>query len=253
MNSVTAWLDRRLYPDFARNWDDKLFRERICSYIHPDAVVLDVGAGAGIVAEMNFRGQVARMCGVDLDPRVETNPMLDEGRIANAGLIPYADNFFDVVFADNVMEHLADPRQVFSEIQRVLKPNGVLLFKTPNVTHYMPTIARLTPHSFHAFINKLRGRAEVDTFPTRYRVNSAKAVARIASETGFDVVRIARIEGRPEYMRITPITYLVGALYERVVNATALLAALRILLIAELRKKEKDEQRVVLTDQAHET
>jgi|CXWL01.1.fsa_nt_gi SAM-dependent methyltransferase len=236
MGGLTSWLDRRLYPRHARNWDDRLFRERILSYLHPDSTVLDVGAGAGIVAEMNFRGEVARMCGVDLDPRVATNPMLDEGRTADAGRIPYDDNTFDVAFADNVMEHLADPIEVFREINRVLKPDGVFLFKTPNKSHYMPTIARFTPHSFHRFINKLRGRAEVDTFPTLYRANTASAVAQLSAQAGFHVERISRIEGRPEYMRITPITYLFGFLYERIVNATDLLAMFRILLIAELRK-----------------
>ena len=56
---------------------------------------------------MNFRGLAARVCGVDLDPRVVDNPMLDEGKIADAGGIPYPDAAFDLVFADNVLEHLS--------------------------------------------------------------------------------------------------------------------------------------------------
>ena len=35
---------------------------------------------------MNFRGLAARVCGVDLDPRVVDNPMLDEGKIARRRL-----------------------------------------------------------------------------------------------------------------------------------------------------------------------
>lgn len=236
MPALTTWLDRRLYPNHAKNWDDRLFRERILIYLKPDSAVLDVGAGAGIVSEMHFRGQVARICGIDLDPRVATNPMLDEGRVADAGHIPYDDNVFDVAFADNVMEHLADPIEVFQEIHRVLKPNGVLLFKTPNKWHYMPTIARLTPHGFHRFINKLRGRAEVDTFPTLYRANTAARVAQLSAQSGFRVENIMRVEGRPEYLRISPVTYVLGFLYERLVNSTEILAMFRILLIAELRK-----------------
>ena len=76
-----------------------------------------------------------------------------------------------MVFADNVMEHLANPYKVFKELSRVLKPDGLLLFKTPNRSHYMPLISRLTPLSFHKFINKIRGRS-TDTFPTHYLVNS---------------------------------------------------------------------------------
>ena len=127
----------------------------------------------------------ASVCGVDLDPRVVDNPMLDEGRIANADGIPYEDARFDVVFSDNVLEHLDEPLQVFLEVARVLKPGGVFLFKTPNLWHYMPTIARLTPHWFHQYVNRLRGRAEVDTFPTRYRANCLRDIKRLAGGGGF--------------------------------------------------------------------
>ena len=236
--SLVKKFDSWAYALFSNNWDDKLFRERLLHHITSETVVLDLGAGAGIVEEMNFRGNAARMCGIDLDPRVATNPMLDEGKISDASEIPYTDETFDVVFADNVMEHLADPVTVFQEVYRVLRPGGILLFKTPNKTHYMPLIARLTPHRFHQYINKLRGREEADTFPTLYRVNSRTQVNNLAQSTGFEVKSISRIEGRPEYLRILFITYLIGAVYERLVNLSEILAPFRILIIAELKKPD---------------
>lgn len=236
---LVTWLDKTFYPDFEKNWDDKLFRKRIEDHLTKHTVVLDLGAGAGIVKEMHFRGQVARICGVDLDPRVEKNEKLDEGKIADASNIPYADETFDVVFADNVMEHLNDPETVFSGINRVLKPGGIALFKTPNRSHYMPLIARSTPHGFHQFVNRLRGRDAKDTFPTYYRANSEGQVQELAARTGFEVATIELIEGRPEYLRLTFVTYVFGLLYERIVNASSLLARWRILLIAELRKPER--------------
>lgn len=236
MTSLVPRIDLTCYPGFKRNWDDQLFRERILLHLRPDAAVLDLGAGAGIVEQMNFRGLAGSVCGVDLDPRVVDNPMLDEGRVANADGIPYEDGRFDVVFSDNVLEHLDEPLQVFREVERVLKPGGVFLFKTPNKWHYMPTIARLTPHGFHQYVNRLRGRAAVDTFPTRYRANCLGDVARLAAATGLLVERLDRIEGRPEYLRMTWPTYLIGLAYERLVNSAEIFAPLRILLIGCLRK-----------------
>jgi SAM-dependent methyltransferase len=236
VSAITAWLDRHLYPAFSRNWDDQLLRTRITERLFPTATVLDVGAGAGIVSHMNFKGIGARVCGVDPDPRVVANPFLDEGREGTGEAIPYADNTFDVVFADNVLEHLPDPQRVFAEVFRVLKPGGYFLAKTPNKYHYMPLISRLTPHRFHQWYNRRRGRAEADTFPTRYLVNSRADVERVAHATGFNVERIDLIEGRPEYLRISAATYLVGSLYERLVNSMSLLSSFRILLVAELRK-----------------
>ena len=77
MSRLIEFLDRRLYPGQCRNWDDVLFRERILRHLTPESVVLDLGAGAGIVQQMNFKGLGARICGVDIDPRVRVNPMLD--------------------------------------------------------------------------------------------------------------------------------------------------------------------------------
>lgn len=235
--TATAWMDRTFYPGFARNWDDALFRERILAAMPENAEILDVGAGAGIVEMMNFKGIARHVCGVDLDPRVEQNPYLDEGRHADAGKIPYESGRFDMVFADNVMEHLEHPDEVFREICRVLKPGGRLLFKTPNRNHYMPLIARATPHGFHQWVNRKRGRAEEDTFPTRYRANSRSQVKRLAEATGFHVQSVELIEGRPEYLRLFPLTYALGIIYERTVNSTQFLSSVRVLIIATLIKE----------------
>ena len=102
----------------------------------------------------------------------------------------------------------------------------------------MPLIARLTPLWFHQFINKIRGRAVEDTFPTLYKVNSLKQIAHYAQLTGFEIKFIHFIEGRPEYLRFSIPTYLVGLLYERLVNSSKILAGFRILTIACLQKKE---------------
>jgi SAM-dependent methyltransferase len=236
MGALIHWMDQAWYPQFQNNWDDQILRERILAQLTPESMVLDLGAGAGIVEQMNFHGLAKRLCGIDLDSRVVNNRMLDEGRVADARKIPYEDGQFEVVFADNVLEHLEAPLSVFREVARVLKPGGVFLFKTPNKWHYMPAIARLTPHGFHRYVNRLRGRAEADTFPTRYRANTKGAIIRLANDAGLAIERLERIEGRPEYLRMTGVTYLFGVAYERLVNATEALTPFRILLIGTLRK-----------------
>lgn len=238
MRNLVAWMDRVFYPDHTDNWDDALFRSWIERRLRPDSHVLDVGAGAGIVGHMNFRGRVSRICGVDLDSRVLENPFLDEGKIASAETIPYPDEAFDVVFSDNVLEHLSDPLTVFREVQRVLKPGGVFLVKTPNRNHYVTLLARATPLRFHRFVNQLRGRAPEDTFPTCYHANSPQQLRVLAHQTGLSVHRIELVEGRPEYLRLSAFTYALGLLYERVVNALRPLARFRVLLMAELERSE---------------
>jgi 2-polyprenyl-3-methyl-5-hydroxy-6-metoxy-1,4-benzoquinol methylase len=236
--SLVQTIDQKFYPGCQKNWDDQIFRQRVLAVIDPKMRLLDLGAGAGIVSAMNFKGLTAQVCGVDLDERVIQNPFLDEGKVSDAGEIPYPDASFDVVISDNVMEHLDRPEEVFREICRVLRPGGKLMFKTPNRTHYMPLIASMTPHSFHQWVNRRRGRHETDTFPTRYRCNSPAQIRLHAANVGLKLEQIELIEGRPEYLRISAPTYLVGLVYERLVNAVPFFARFRILIIATLFKPE---------------
>ncbi len=173
---------------------------------------------------------------MDPDPRVADNPHLDEGREGVGESIPYPDASFDVVVSDNVFEHLDNPLAVFREVHRVLRPGGVLLAKTPNRWHYVAIGASITPHSFHRKFNAARGRAAVDTFPTRYRANSRGQLAPLARAAGFELVSVDFFEGRPEYLRRWGALYLLGAAYEWLVNSTRLLAPVRVVLIAKLRK-----------------
>lgn len=242
MLNLVPWLDRKLYPEFDNNWDDRMFREEIQSHLRKNSTILDYGAGRGNVEFMDFSGQCARVCGVDPDSAVLGNPYLDDAQVLDlaSGRVPYADGNFDLIFSDNVMEHIDAPDVVLKELARVLKPGGLLLFKTPNKYHYMPLIARITPLWFHRFYNRLRGRSEVDTFPTRYRLNSRRDIEREAGAAGFAVRRIDIIEGRPEYLRMFSPTYLLGYLYERLVNSTDRLSAIRCVIFCSLVKpKEK--------------
>ncbi|MVB00167.1 methyltransferase domain-containing protein [Nitratireductor sp. CAU 1489] len=234
--SMRGYFDKKYYPEFERSWDDKLFRQFILERIKPEFSVLDLGAGAGIVPEMDFSGRAARLCGLDPDPRVETNPYLDEAKIGLGEDIPWPDGSFDLVFADNVLEHLADPDRVFAEVARVLKPGGRFLFKTPNRSHYMPLIARMTPLSFHRFYNRMRGRASEDTFHTHYRANTPADVTAIGKRVGLGKPDIRLIEGRPEYLRMMAATYVFGIAYERLVNRVDALERFRILLMGSLEK-----------------
>jgi SAM-dependent methyltransferase len=236
VSRLTDLIDRKLYPGVGSNWDDELLRESVLRRLKPEMCVLDLGAGRGLVAQMAFRGLARRVVGVDLDPRVGSNPNLDEGIVASATQLPFPASSFDLVVCDNVLEHVDEPARVMSEVARVLRPGGRFLAKTPNRKHYMPLISRMTPTSFHRWVNRLRGRNESDTFRTQYRINTPRDVELHARSCGLEVEKIRLIEGRPEYLRIAAVTYLVGAVYERLVNSTDMLARFRISMLIELRK-----------------
>jgi SAM-dependent methyltransferase len=233
---IRRLIDEKCYPQYGDRWDDILFRQEIESLITPKYHLMDLGAGSGNNPHMNFRGKVAKVVGVDPHPSVAQNPFLDDARIERGGVIPYDDNSFDIVIAANTLEHVNHPERVFREVNRVLKPGGIFLVKTPNKYHYIPLLSRLTPFSFHRFYNKLRGLKEDDVFPTRYRANDPNTLYHLARLSGFKVISLNLFEGRPEYLRLFWPSYLCGLLFERLVNGFELLRRFRLVIIAEFRK-----------------
>jgi hypothetical protein len=88
------------------------------------------------------------------------------------------------------------------------------------------------------WFNGLRGRAEHDTFPTFYRYNTAEDMRDAAQHAGLVVERIECWEGRPEYLRVNPVTYLFGIAYERFANRKEERAGMRCVLAASLLKSD---------------
>lgn len=234
---IVSYFDKVLYGKYQDKWDDKLLRDQLLEILRPEHVVLEIGAGRGRVQEMNFKGHVKKMVGIDPDPRIRENPFLDEAYKGLADYMPFfEDNFFDLAFCNNVLEHVEFPDKFYKEIARVIKPRGSFVSKTPNKFYYVSIISALTPDSFHKFINGKRGRNESDTFPIFYRANTMERQNSYLDRNGLAVVKVSCFEGRPEYMRIFFPLYILGYLFERVVNLLNL-NGLKAIIITISRKK----------------
>ncbi len=235
--AIVNFLDKTFYPQYPhKNWDDRLLREEILNYVDDKTTLLDLGAGSGRLEWMNFKGVAGEVYGLDPEESVNDNPYLDKAFVGLGDHMPmFDDSSFDVVISDNVLEHIDNEDKFFNEVNRVLKPGGLYITKTPNKYHYTSIIANSTPTWFHKFYNKLRGRDEDDTFPTLYKANTSGKQRKIAERTGFSVNKVVRIEGRPEYLRLLFLVYPFGIFYERIVNLFNI-KALKNVLITVFKK-----------------
>ena len=131
------------------------------------------------------------------------------------------------------------PQVFVREVHRVLRPSGSFFFRTPNKYHYVSLIARTTPHWFHRLAaNRVRGLSKDAHEPcqTFYRVNKSKIIERIARETDFKRIELRLFEGEPSYLVFHTIPFLIGVVYERLVNRFELFGGLRANIFGRMVK-----------------
>ena len=102
----------------------------------PGACVLDVGSGIGGAARILADEYECRVIGLDLtEVYCQTAKVLGsetglqwslEFLCGNALSLPFADDSFDAVWSQHVAMNIADKATLYSEIARVLKPDGKL-------------------------------------------------------------------------------------------------------------------------------
>jgi SAM-dependent methyltransferase len=117
-------------PDFARR------REFLISGVRAGDRVLDLGCGSG-----EFTAVIANAGCVAVGVEV-AEAALSRARARHSGLdfrlapmdgpLPLADGSFTLVWASEVIEHVADTAAWLSEVRRVLAPRGRLLLTTPS-------------------------------------------------------------------------------------------------------------------------
>ncbi len=121
-----------------------LSRYQLAGKLAKGKVTLDAGCGAGYGAEMLANAGAKKVYGVDLaapsikygrEHHQHQNLIFRQGNIAK---LDFPSDFFDLVVALEVIEHVEDYEQTIEEFYRVLKPKGLLVISTPNKAIYSP-------------------------------------------------------------------------------------------------------------------
>ncbi len=184
--------------------------------LEPGMALLDAGCGPGTVTAGLARAvSPGHVIGLDAAPEVLEHARLhaSEEAVDNVDFVAgdvyaldFADAEFDVVYANQLLQHLADPIRALGELRRVLKPGGLLAVRDADY-------ATMSPHpKFPQFPdwNRLyhevayRNRAEPDagrTLPAWVRASGFPHIEIHPNVVAMDGEE-ARIWGRTWSQRI---------------------------------------------------
>lgn len=125
------------------------------------AVVLDIGPYDGTNTLKRFKNiKKPTIYAVDIDPQ-KVIVVKKLGIIAKKAdaqkRLPFKNNYFDIVSANQIIEHLLDVDKFMSEIFRVLKPGGYLIIATENLSSWHNIFALILGwQAFSQHISKIK-------------------------------------------------------------------------------------------------
>ena len=120
--------------------------DEILDKIPQPSRVCDVGCGNGVFSISIKNRTNCTLLGVDGSKhaivqakQIGFDDVYEIGDFCSETL-PFNDNYFDLVFCKDVLEHLLDPRFLVAEIARITRQNGYCVIHVPN---HFPLIGRI--------------------------------------------------------------------------------------------------------------
>jgi len=144
--------------------------------------ILDIGCGTGLNAGyLVEKGH--NVTGVDISPVAiqKFRAAGFKGEVYDiADGLPFEDGSFDLVYASEVIEHLADPGAFLAEVFRVTKPNGILLLSTVNSAFWVFRVFAISGYTL----------TEVQ-HPGHVRFFSIRSLKKYIKDAGFTSIEMS--------------------------------------------------------------
>jgi SAM-dependent methyltransferase len=226
---------QRYYPgQLGDLWPDLVRR-----HLRPGMRVLEIGGGPVDWTTGMLRESAAEIVGIDIDPLVRSNRLLDDAIVYDGGSFPLPDGRFDLAVSRWVNEHLPDPDLHYREVARVLAPGGIYVFRTVNLFHYKTVGAKLVPPSIQVPLVRWLANMkpdEHDPYPTYYRANTRGRIRDLCARAGLIPVSMDMSESYPSYGMAFKALFLLFMGYERLVNSSDRFEGLRHTMDCVLQK-----------------
>jgi len=119
----------------------KILKDVIFNSSVEELKILDLGCGNGefmkIIADLDRK---VKVWGIDTS-NLAINQVEKKGFRGfvvdiNRRKLPFPEDFFDIIYSGDVIEHLVDPDLMIKEVKRTLKEDGFLILTTPNLASW---------------------------------------------------------------------------------------------------------------------
>lgn len=169
-------------------------RKEMLKYLPVNAKrIMDVGCGNGAFASLVKRKNDAEVWGIELmeEEAKVAETVLDKVLTGNCEnhIDTLPENYFDAIYFNDVLEHLADPYSVLEILKSKLAPNGVIISSIPNVrffrTFWRVVFSKDWRYDEFGIMDK-----------THLRFFTGKSIKRMYEELGYDILIHEGIKSR---------------------------------------------------------
>lgn len=115
---------------FEEFFNPELLRYRLILENIKKGVILDLGSQEGKLHNfLKEKLKHSKIIGVDIVKNENVDVVHDLNQ-----KFPFENNYSDTIIAGEIIGHMLNPFMFLQECNRVLKPNGILILTTPNMT-----------------------------------------------------------------------------------------------------------------------
>jgi 2-polyprenyl-3-methyl-5-hydroxy-6-metoxy-1,4-benzoquinol methylase len=174
------------YENKPKGYYDNIRTEMLQFLPNSAKVVLDIGCGNGAFAKVIKDQNNAEVWGIEYMEThgEEAKNKLDKVFVGKCEdfIEDLPECYFDVIYFNDVLEHLVDPYWVLKIVKQKLKKDGVIISSLPNIRFYKTFMRVLLNKDW-----KYEDYGVMDR--THLRFFTKKSIKRMYEELGFEVVK----------------------------------------------------------------
>ncbi|MBD3311958.1 methyltransferase domain-containing protein [archaeon] len=202
--------------------------------------ILDIGCGDGWTGKLLKDEYKAEVHGVDIAEKALKSAKKKGLKTKKFDLAkskwPYKDDYFDLIIAGDIIEHVYDTENFVKECHRILKKGGELIISTPNINSYQNRFLVLIG-KMPLWIDYAPNLKSYKHYKTtgHVRVFNKKTLTRLLETYGFKVDKLtgAGLVGDAELMNLPKTVVKIGNKIEKFLSHFTSIASLLIIKVVK--------------------